>query len=101
MRIAGSSPAMTVKVLMIIPGHADLCSNVVVTGGELHASAGGVLADGRAVELLPRRLVGRVREAAFGLEVRAPLLQLLVRDQDVGAAVVEVDADLVAGLEDR
>src|SRR5207248_9638112 len=52
----------------------------------LHASAGGVLADGRAVELLPRRLVGRVREAAFGLEVRAPLLQLLVRDQDVEEA---------------
>src|SRR5256885_16928357 len=92
---------MTVKVLMIIPGHADRCGDVVVTGGELHAGAGGLLPDGRAVELLPRRLIGRIGEAAAGLEIRAPLLQLIIRNQDVGAALVEVDADLVARLEDR
>src|SRR3984885_6209209 len=86
---------------MIIPRHADLAGDVVIAGGELHAGAGGLLADGRTIQLLPRRLVGRVGEAAFGLEVGAALLQLLVRDQDVGAAFVEVDANLVAGLEDR
>src|SRR5674476_1593781 len=72
----------------------------MVTRRELHAGAGGLLAYGRAVEFLPRGLVGGVGEAAFGLEVRAALLQLLVRDQDIGAALVEVDADLVAVLED-
>src|SRR5882724_549635 len=87
--------------LMIIPGDADLAGDVVIARGQLHAGAGGLLADGRAIELLPRRLVGRVGEAAFGLQLRATLLDLLVRDQDVGAALVEVDADLVAGLEDR
>src|SRR6266700_4064719 len=92
---------MTTNYLMIVPGHADAGGDVVITGGELQTSAGGLLTDGRAVELLPRRLVGRVGEAAAGLEVGAPLLQLLIRDQDVGAALVEVDADLVAGLEDR
>src|ERR1700683_3453371 len=86
---------------MIIPRHADLAGDVVIAGGELHAGAGGLLADGRAIQLLPRRLVGWVGEAAFGLEVRAALLQLVVRDQDVGAALVQVDANLVAGLEDR
>src|ERR1700731_4802686 len=89
------------RALMIIPRHADLAGDVVIAGGELHAGAGGLLADGRTIQLLPRRLVGRVREATFGLEVGAALLQLVVRDQDVGAAFVEIDANLVAGLQDR
>src|SRR5260370_1447638 len=32
--------------LMIIPRHADLAGDVVVARGELHARAGGLLADG-------------------------------------------------------
>jgi hypothetical protein len=86
---------------MIIPRHADAASDVVIAGCELHAGAGGLLADGRAIEFLPRRLVGRIGEAAARLKFGAPPLQLFLRDQDVGAALVEVDADLVAGLEDR
>src|SRR5580704_5321111 len=86
---------------MIIPRHADLAGDVVIAGGELHAGAGGLLANRRTIKLLPRRLVGRVGEAALGLEFGAALLQLLVRNQDVGAALVEVDADPVAGLQDR
>src|SRR6202030_1931875 len=57
--------------------------------------------EGGAIEFLPRRLVGRVGETALRFQFGAPPLQLLVRYQDVGAALVEVDAYLVAGLQDR
>ena len=60
------------RSLVIIPGHTDPARDVVVARGELHAGAGGLLADGRAIELLPRRLVGRVGEAAFGFQISAP-----------------------------
>src|SRR4051812_2699071 len=87
--------------LVIIPRHADRARNVLIARGEFHAGAGGLLADGRAIELLPRGLVGRVGEAALVLQLGATLLQLIARDQDVGVAGVEVDANLVSGLEDR
>src|SRR5439155_23234116 len=94
--------AMTAGLaLVIIPRHADFARDILVARGELHAGAGGLLADGGAIELLPRRLVGGVGEAAFALQLAAPLLHLVIRNQDVGAALVEVDADLVAGPEDR
>src|ERR1700692_843736 len=86
---------------MIMPRRADAAGDVVIAGGEFHAGAGGLLADGGAIEFLPRRLVGRVGEATLGFQFGAPPLQLLVRYQDVGAALVEVDANLVAGLQDR
>src|SRR6185436_12023533 len=87
--------------LVIIPRHADRACNILIARGELHAGAGGLLADGRAIDLLPRRLVGRVGEAALGLQLGAPLVQLVARDQDIGVALVEVDTDLVAGPQDR
>src|ERR1700688_5261397 len=87
--------------LMIIPRHADLAGDVVIAGGEFHAGAGGLLADGRAIEFLPRRLVGRIGKATLCFKFGAALLQFLVRDQDIGAGLVEVDPNLVAGLEDR
>src|SRR5690242_2953601 len=86
---------------VIIPGHADLAGDVVVAGGELHAGAGGLLADGVAIDFLPRRLVRREAEAALRLQLGMARLHLIVRDQDIGAALVEVDAHLVAGPEDR
>src|ERR1700743_2062005 len=64
--------------LMIIPRNADGAGDVVIAGGELHAGAGSLLADGRAIELLPGRLVGRVLEAAIGLELGVPLLELFI-----------------------
>src|SRR3984957_4376541 len=86
--------------LMIVPGHADRAGDVVIAGREFHAGAGGLLADGGAVEFLPRRLVGRIGEAALGFQFGAPPLQFLIGNQDVGAAFIQVDANLVAGLED-
>src|SRR5947208_1985923 len=86
---------------MIIPRDADPAGNVVIAGGELHAGAGGMLADSGAVELLPGCLVGGMGKAALRLQFRAPPLQLLIGYQDIGAALVKIDANLVAGLEDR
>src|SRR5690242_2973936 len=85
---------------VIIPRHADLAGDVLVAGGELHAGAGGLLADGVAIDLLPRRLVRREAESALRLQLGMALLHLIVRDQDIGAALVEIDADLVAGAQD-
>src|SRR3954454_1301809 len=86
---------------MIIPRHAYRAGDVVVAGGEFEAGAGGLLADVAAVEFLPWRLVLRIRETAHRLEVREALLQLLFRDQDIGVALVEIDADAIAGLQHR
>src|SRR5215204_7489756 len=86
---------------MIIPRHADRARNVLIARGELHASAGGLLADGRAIELLPRRLVSRVGEAALRLQIGVAFAQFLIRNQDVGVALVEVDANPVAGAQNR
>src|SRR4051794_398994 len=93
--------AWSPQVLMIVPRHTHFAGNVVIAGGQLHAGPSGMLADRGSIELLPGCLVGRVRKAAFGRQFCAPLLQLLIGYQDVGAALVEIDANLVAVLEDR
>src|SRR5437868_7626033 len=77
--------------LMIIPCDAHPAGNVVIAGGELHAGAGGMLADGGAIQLLPGCLVGRMGKAALSLQFRAPPLQLLIGYQDIGAAIVKID----------
>src|SRR6478609_10677421 len=100
-RVSLRSPGLRVPNSVIIPRHTKRAGDVLVARGELHAGAGRLLADGVAVDLLPRRLVRRMLEAAAGLQVGVALLHLVVGDQDVGAALVEVDAHLVAGLEDR
>src|SRR6478736_225033 len=92
---------MTAVVLMIIPGDADRARDVVVARRKLHAGAGGLLADGVAIDFLPRRLVRREAEAALGFQLGVTLLHLVVRNEDIGAALVEVDADLVSGAQDR
>src|SRR4029078_8537621 len=84
--------------LMIIPRHADGAGDVVIARREFHAGAGGLLADGGAIELLPWRLFGRIGEAAFRLQVGVAFPQFLVRDKDVRATLVEVDENLVSGM---
>src|SRR5215207_8546703 len=61
--------------LMIIPRHADRARNIMIARCEFHAGAGSLLADGGAIELLPRCLVGRVGEAALVLQLGTTLLQ--------------------------
>src|SRR3954467_5136386 len=81
--------------LMIIPGHADGAGDVAIAGCEFEAGAGGLLADIAAIKFLPRRLVFRIRKTAHRLQIDKTLLQLRLRDQDIGIALVEVDADAV------
>src|SRR5664279_3304026 len=88
------------RPLVVVPRDADGAGDVVIARGEFQAGAGGLLSHGVAVELLPRGLVGGVGEATLGLQFGMPPRHFVVGDQDVGAALVEVDADLVAGLED-
>src|SRR3954452_10751479 len=88
------------RLLMIVPGHADLAGDVLIAGGEFHAGAGGMLADGRAIQLLPGCLVSGVRKAALGFQLGAPLLQLVIGYEDVGAALVQIDANHVPVFED-
>src|SRR3954454_21017722 len=100
-RVSLRSPGLRVPVSVIVSRHAKCAGNVLIARGELHAGAGRVLADGVAIKLLPRRLVRRMLEAAIGLELGVALLHLVVRDENVGAALVQIDAHLVAVPEDR
>src|SRR5581483_7517351 len=61
--------------LVIISRHAERAGDVVVARGKLHAGAGRMLADSRAIDFLPGRLALRMGEATFGLQIGAPLLQ--------------------------
>src|SRR5579864_7483751 len=89
------------RSLVIISGHPDFACDVVVARGEFHTGAGGLLADGRAVDFLPWRLARRIGEAAFGLQFGMASLHLLVGDQNVRGSLIEVDTHAVAGFEDR
>src|SRR3954449_9669764 len=80
---------------MIIPRDPDGAGDVVIAGGEFEAGAGGLLADIAAIEFLPGRLVFRIGEAAHRFQVGKAPLQLFIRNQDIGVALVEVDADTV------
>src|SRR5579883_1004332 len=91
---------MTASVLMIIPGHADLAGDVVVARCEFHAGAGGVLADGRTIDLLPWRLARRIRESALRLQLGVTSLHFLFRNQNVRCSLAKVDTHPIAGFED-
>src|SRR5438132_1368734 len=97
----GTRPGMTEcmvavrKSSVIIPRDADRAGDVLIARGEFHAGAGGLLADGRAIQFLPRRLVSRILEPALVLQFGMALLQLGIADQDVRRTLVEVDANLV------
>ena len=54
-----------------------------------------------ALDLLPRRLALGIGEPAVLGERGAALVQLRVRDQDIGGAFLQIDAHPVAGLDQR
>src|SRR5262249_47313168 len=64
----------------------------------LENHAVGELINHAALDLLPRRLARRIFVALLLLQRGAALRELGVRDQHVGAALVEVDAHAVAVL---
>src|SRR3954465_3406043 len=100
-RVSLRSPGLRVPNSVIIPRHTKATGDVLVARGELHAGTGRLLADGVAIKLLPRRLVRRMLEAAIRRQLGMALLHLVVGDENVGAALVQIDAPLVAVPEDR
>src|SRR5499426_4275693 len=83
---------------VVVARHALLRDAMIFHGG-LENHAVSELIDHAALDLLPRRLARRIFVATLFLQRGAPLRELGVRDQHVGAALVEVDAHAIAGLE--
>src|SRR5450830_13096 len=77
--------------LLVVMTRQDL-RPALILDSQFHASAGFQLADGAAINLLPRCLAWRHGRDAF----RLALGQLFVADQHVATAVVEIDTYLVA-----
>src|SRR5262245_55382493 len=67
--------------------------------GFQHHAVGEVI-DEATLDLLPGRLMAWELVAAVALQVRAARVVLLSGDEDVGRALVEIDAHAVAGPED-
>src|SRR5215468_10077524 len=87
--------------LVTIAWHAALLRDALVFDRRLEHHAFGELIDEVALDFLPRRLAVRIGVAATLLQRRAPLGELRGRDQDIGGALVQIDAYAVAGLKER
>src|SRR6266705_2760919 len=86
---------------MTVPRDAGLLRNTLVFDRRLEHHTVGELVDEVALDLLPWCLALGIEIAAALLQRRAPLGKLLGRDQDIGGALVQIDAHAVAGLEQR
>src|SRR5262245_37291598 len=86
---------------MTIAWHAALLRDALVLDRGFEHHAFGELIDEVTLDFLPRRLAVRIGVAAALLQCRAPLGELRSRDQDIGGALVQIDAHAVAGLEER
>src|SRR5262249_61126334 len=84
---------------MRMPRRAEALDDVVVARREFEAGTRRLLPDGRAVELLPWRVVLGIAIAALGLEPLATFGEVGIGDQDIRPALAEIDADAVAGLQ--
>ena len=87
--------------LMIVARDADGARDIAIAGRKFETRAGGLLADGVAIKFLPRCLVFRIGKTALGHEIGVAFLEFVRRDQNVGFALFEIDADLVASLKYR
>ncbi len=86
---------------MVVARNPHRPCNLLVLDRRLQHHAFGELVDQVALDLLPRRLVLRDGEAAVAFQLGAALRQFLVVDENVRFALVEVDADAIAGADER
>src|SRR5215831_12376322 len=86
---------------MIVAGHAGCLGEALICYRRLEHHAVGQLVHHGALDFLPRRLASRELESAFLLQGQSPLGQIGVRNQNICSALVEVDADAVAGAQQR
>src|SRR3569623_1027231 len=84
--------------LMIVARH-EFLGDALILDRRLEHHAVGELIDHAALDLLPRRLMRRIGEAAALLQFGAALIELRVAEQDVGAAHLQDDAYAVAALQ--
>src|SRR5262245_24685296 len=85
---------------MVVAGNALGRGDLLVFDRGLENHALGEFIDQTALDLLPRRLVCRIVVAAITLQFGPTGIVLLLRDQNVRGALVEVDAHAVSRLED-
>src|SRR5690606_10407550 len=81
--------------LMVVAGQAARDGDVLVFHCRLQHHSLGKLVNHRPLDLLPRRLMLRIGIATLALEIDATALDLLVRHQDIGSSLAQVDADAV------
>src|ERR1700675_1267584 len=86
--------------LMIVAWH-EFLRNALIFYRRLQHHAAAELIDHGALDFLPRRLARRIVIAAVLVERRAARRQFRGRDEDIGAALVEIDAHTVASLQER
>src|SRR3954466_5072109 len=86
---------------MVVAGKAHGLGDLLVLFGTFEDRAGVHLADHRTLDFLPRSLRGRELEAALCLELAAAGGEFLAGDEDVRGALVQVEADAGAGLDQR
>src|SRR5215813_4552216 len=96
-RLPFNRSAIAAHSSMRMPRRAEALDDVLIARRKLKAGAGRVLPHGRAVELLPRRVMLWIGIAALGLQPLASFGEVRVGDQDVRAALAEIDTHLVAG----
>src|SRR6185312_17130197 len=86
------------RLLVIIPRH-ELLRDALIFDRRLEHHAVGKLIDHAALNLLPRRLMRRIGEAALLLQRRTAPRQLGLVHQNVGAAFLQIDEHAVTALE--
>src|SRR5262245_52428525 len=98
-----SRPALRAfaQALVVVARNAFGLGNFLILDGRLQHHAVGKVVDELALDLLPGRLMGGILITAMALQIGPAAIVFLLRDQDIGAALVEIDAHPVAGLEDR
>ena len=84
---------------MIVARQAFGLGDALVLFRRFQNGAVAKLADETALDFLPGRLVLGELVAALRLERGAASGNFLIRDQDVGFTLIEVDADPIPGLE--
>src|SRR5262249_58212331 len=85
---------------VVVARHALALGNLLIFDGGLQHHAVREIIDHPALDLLPWRLVRRILIAAMALQVGAAPVVFLLADQDVGAALGEIDAHAISGPED-
>src|SRR5438067_827409 len=91
---------MTAELVIVARNSAQL-RDLLIFHRRLEHHAVGELIDHAALDLLPRRLALWIMVAAVLLQLRTPLGELALRDEDIRRALVEIDAHPVAGLQQR